>query len=205
MVTWSRWAVAGPVASRPGAVRRIVLLGYMGTGKSTVGRALARRLGWRHLDFDREIERREGRRVAEIFHDEGELFFRDLEAALTEEVTELRRVVLSPGGGWITNPGVFERLQPGTLFVRLDASPEEVLARLARTRDERPLLAGPNPLSTIRRMLAEREPHYRRADLGIATDGRDVESIAAEIERRVQGALSAVGASPRAGPSPPAR
>ncbi len=167
------------------AVSRIVLLGVMGAGKSTVGKALARRLGWDFLDFDREIERREGRPVAEIFRREGLPYFRRREVELTADVATLARVVLAPGGGWVTSQGVFEQLREGTFFVWLQASPEQVLARLARTRDERPLLTGRAPYSKVEQLLAEREGLYRRADLAVSTGGRTPQSIAAEIQERV--------------------
>lgn len=163
----------------------MVLLGSMGAGKSSVGEALARRLGWKHLDLDLEIERREDRTVAEIFRGSGEARFRELEVELTEELAGRVEVVLSPGGGWILNPGARERLAVGTLFVWLQVSPEEALRRIGAAAVVRPLLATEDPLAALRRLLEEREPHYHRADVAIATDGRDIESIAAEIERQV--------------------
>lgn len=170
------------------AVRRVVLVGFMCSGKSTVGPALAARLGWAHLDLDREIERREGRSVARIFAEAGEARFRALEAEATAGLAGRERLVLSPGGGWITNPALLAAMGPYTLSVWLQVTPETVVARSAATPGERPLLRAPDPLAEVRRLLAEREPLYRRASLAVPTDGRDpagvVSHIMGEIRRR---------------------
>ena len=168
-------------------VRRVVLVGFMAAGKTSVAAELARRLGWEPLDLDREIEAREGRTVPELFRVHGEGHFRALEAALTAEVAARERVVLAPGGGWITNPALLEALGPGTLSVWLRVSPEEALRRAAPTRGTRPLLDVPDPLAKIRALLAEREPLYARAQLHVDTDGRDAAEVAAVIEREIRG------------------
>jgi shikimate kinase len=167
-------------------VRRIVLVGFMCSGKSTVGPALAARLGWEHLDLDREVERRDGRPVPRIFAEEGEPRFRALEAEATAALAGRERVVLSPGGGWITNPALLEALGAGTLSVWLRVSPGEVLARSVSSPGERPLLRGPDPLETVRALLAAREPFYRRADLAVETDGRAPEQVAGQILREAE-------------------
>ena len=167
-------------------VRRVVLVGFMASGKSSVAAELAERLGWEHLDLDREIEAREGRTIPELFRVYGEEHFRALEAALTAEVAARERVVLSPGGGWITNPALLETLGPGTLAVWLRVSPEEVLKRAGPTRGSRPLLDVPDPLARVRSLLALRERLYARADLQVETDGRDTAAVAAEIEEEIR-------------------
>ena len=167
-------------------MRRVVLLGMMGAGKSTVGPALAARLGWRFLDLDQEIERRAGRTVAEIFAAEGEAAFRSREAALTHEVAALDEVVIAPGGGWITNPGVLERVRGGALVVWLQVEPETALERVRRAPGVRPLLNTPEPLVTIRALMQARAPLYAAADLAVRTDGRGIESIISEIEVRLR-------------------
>lgn len=161
----------------PEPVRRVVLLGMMAAGKSAVGRALAARLGWRHVDLDREVERAAGRSVAAIFAAEGEPAFRAREAAATAALAGAERLVLSPGGGWVTLPGVLESLGPGTLSVWLQVEPEEAVRRAAAAPGERPLLSGRDPLAAVRRLLAEREPLYARADLALPTGGRSVDEI----------------------------
>lgn len=170
----------------PHAVMRVVLLGYMCSGKSTVGAALARRLDWRFVDFDVEIEHREGRTVKEIIATDGEDRFREMEAALTAEASEARLVVLSPGGGWITRPEMLDALGPGTLSVWLRVSPEETVHRLREDTIDRPFRDHPDPVGMVASMLSEREGLYRLADLGVPVDRRSPESIAFEIEAVVR-------------------
>ena len=183
-----------------GGIERVVLLGYMCSGKSTVGEALARRLEWRFLDFDVEIERRDGRTVKEMIAADGEERFRDLEAALTGEAAQAPRMVLSPGGGWITRPELLGMLGSETLRVWLKVSPEETARRLVTDTIDRPFRDLADPTPRIAEMLAQREPLYRLADLCVPTDGRPAESIAFEIETllRIRGCM----AGPRATPIP---
>lgn len=163
------------------AVERIVLLGLMGAGKSTVGPRLARRLGWRYVDLDREIERRAGQRVAEIFAGRGEAYFRLLETACTVALAGCRQAVLAPGGGWIATPGNLARLGPGSFRIWLQVGPDEALARLAGSPEARPLLAAADPLAAATRLLEEREPLYRQAELAVATGGRTPAEVVHEI------------------------
>ena len=167
-------------------IRRVVLLGFMAAGKTSVGVALAARLGWTAVDLDREIERRQGRRVAEIFAAEGEARFREMEAAETRTLARRDDVVLSPGGGWMLDPTNLEALGSGTLSVWLQVSPEEAVARAAAAPGERPLLAGPDPLAAARALLEARAPLYARAALHLRTDGRTANDLAAEIEAVVR-------------------
>lgn len=168
------------------SVQRVVLVGMMCSGKSAVGAELARRLGWTHLDLDREIERGAGRTVREIFAAEGEAAFRRMEAEATARVADQTGIVLSPGGGWITNPDLLDALGPGTLCVWLKVSPEEAVRRAAAEPGERPLLAGADPLASVRRLLAERERFYARADVEVLTDGRSVGELADEIHNVIR-------------------
>ena len=163
-------------------IERIVMLGFMCSGKSTVGAALARRLDWRFLDFDVEIERREGRTVASIIDAAGPDYFRAAEAALTREVSATPAVVLAPGGGWIMQPELLEAIRPGTFSVWLSASVDETVRRLRADNIDRPFRDHPDPAGMIAAMLAEREPLYRRADLKLPVDARTVEQAAFEIE-----------------------
>lgn len=167
-------------------VSRVVLVGFMCSGKSSVGAQLARLLGWAHVDLDREIESRAGLAVAEIFARHGEARFRELEAEATELLAGRVDVVVSPGGGWITRPELMDRLGEGTFSVWLQVSPEEVLRRAASSPGERPLLAGPEPMDAVRRLLGERDRHYRRAHLALPTDGRDPAQTALRILHDVQ-------------------
>lgn len=179
-------ATAFDAAPAPMPVERVVLLGYMTSGKSTVGMALARRLAWGFVDFDVEIERREGATVQALVAEQGEERLREMEAVLTAELAAARRVVMAPGGGWITRPELLAALGPETLAVWLRVSPAETVRRLRADTIDRPFRDADDPLPMIAAMLAEREPLYRLADLSIPTDGRSIESIAFEIETVVR-------------------
>ena len=167
-------------------VERVVLVGMMGSGKTAVGAELARRLGWTHVDLDLEIERAAGRTIREIFAAEGEAAFRAMEAAATWRMAGRTGIVLSPGGGWITDPALPDALGPGTLLVWLQVSPEEAVRRAGGAPGERPLLAGPDPLSAARRLLAEREPFYARAHLALPTDDRSAADVADDIHNAIR-------------------
>ena len=158
----------------------------MCSGKSTVGAALARRLEWPLLDFDHEIENREGLPVPAIIEQDGEEYFRSLEAALTEEVADVGGLVLAPGGGWITRPELLEMLRPRTLAVWLRVSPAETVRRLLEEGRDRPLSDHPDPIAPVSAMMAEREPLYRLADVAVPGDARSAEEVAFEIEQIVR-------------------
>jgi shikimate kinase len=164
------------------AIRRVVLVGFMGSGKSAVGRRLARRLGWTFVDLDARVEAVEGRPVAAIFAGSGEAYFRAVEAREAEAVLAQDRVVLAAGGGWAAEPGRLAGLPDGTASVWLRVSAEEAVRR-ARTRSgKRPLLAGPDPLGTARELLRRREPAYAQAGVEVDTEGKSVEDVAARIQ-----------------------
>jgi shikimate kinase len=154
----------------------------MGAGKSSVGRALARRLGRAFLDTDEEIERGAGLRVREIFAREGEAGFRARER---EEVAAAAGsgAVVALGGGAVGQPEVLERVLASGTLVYLRARPETLLARVGSAR-ERPLLAPLGPearLLRLRELLAEREPAYLRAAHCVDTDGLDPEEVAVRV------------------------
>jgi shikimate kinase len=166
----------------------ILLVGFMGTGKSVVGKRLAARLGRRFVDLDEAIADTAGRSIPEIFAAEGEAGFRERETAalqaLVEEAPEPgeERVIATGGGvlGRDENLALLRRL--GTL-VCLTARPAVILERTRPWRD-RPLLAGaPDPAAVVERLLAERAPRYALADRAIDTSERDVEEVVEEICR----------------------
>ena len=141
----------------------IVLIGFMGTGKSAVGRVLARRTGFRHLDTDAEIERAAGRAIPEIFADEGEAAFRARETALLASLTgEDGPLILSTGGGTPVRPENAALLKQIGTVVWLQVAPEAILSRVAHSLHERPLLAwhADDPLGRIESLLAQRSPVY---------------------------------------------
>lgn len=169
-------------------LERVILIGFMCSGKSTVGRLLAERLGWEFVDFDDEIERAGGLSITRIFRDQGEEAFRRLEARLTRRLTRRRHVVLAPGGGWVTQPDLVELLRPGSLIVWLRASAETIQRRHLEQGVERPLLAVEEPLAEIRRLLAERESYYSAAGAIVDTDELDPLGVVTEITERLRAA-----------------
>jgi len=160
----------------------LYLVGFMGTGKSTVGRAVARRLGFALLDSDHEIERVQGRTIAEIFEREGEASFRAMERAFIEGGHPATRTVVSCGGGLVVGPGMLGELLGRGVVVCLHASVETVLERTAQRRN-RPLLEVEDRFARIRELYAARESVYRRAGSLVLTDGRSLPDIAAHVIR----------------------
>jgi shikimate kinase len=166
------------VTMRP---RNLVLVGMSGTGKSRVGRLVAQRLRWRFVDTDVEIERCAGRSVPEIFATEGEARFRAIEREVIARVARQSGAVIATGGGAILDPANREALFAGNLVVCLEASAEQIAARLARAREHRPLLAGRDPLVAIRELQAQRAPLYALAHRTIPTDGRTLGEVATAV------------------------
>ncbi|GIX06821.1 MAG: shikimate kinase [Candidatus Poribacteria bacterium] len=175
---------------RPLTGQNIVLVGFMGSGKTSVGRELARRLGWEFVDTDALIERMAGRSIPEIFRERGEPYFRDLESEAIRTATCGTRTVLATGGGAVLRPENMSRLKAAGLVVLLDAEAEELYRRVVN-EGRRPLLEVADPLARIRELLEYRRPYYAQADLRIDTTGRPVEAIVEEIlkawKRYVQG------------------
>ena len=157
--------------------RHLILVGLPGAGKTTAGRAAAARLGRRFIDFDAEIEIREGMTIARIFAERGEPYFRKLERELTAELLGTDPAVVAPGGGWMTNLAAVALVRPIASIIYLRARPESVLRRLGAERDARPLLAGPEPLVALERLLDAREPMYASADHVIDTDLVDPQRV----------------------------
>lgn len=170
------------------APTRISLIGFSGTGKSTVARLLAWRLGWDTADTDASIERVAGRAIARIFADEGEAAFRKREGA---EIGRLYGggsggfLVVALGGGATVADECRRQVVEGGLVVCLEATPETVLARTQSGghASERPLLAGGDPLGRIGRLMAQRASLYSLADLTVHTDGRTPDEVAEAVLR----------------------
>lgn len=165
---------------RPGS-RRIVLVGFMGSGKSSVGPLLARALDWDFADVDACVEAEEGRSVARIFAESGEPRFREAEERVAAGLLARDGVVLAVGGGWGAAPGRLRSLPDGTTSVWLRVSVEEAVRRCTIEGGTRPLLHVPDPLEAARELLRRRVPQYAEAHLRVDTEGRTVEDVAAEI------------------------
>jgi shikimate kinase len=169
---------SNPVSAADSRRPHLVLVGLPGAGKSTVGKAVAERLGRTFLDFDLEIERRQGKTIAEIFGEKGEGHFRELERALTEELRLMGNMIQAPGGGWASNPEVVRLLRPPSRLIYLRLRPETALVRLGSERSSaRPLLMRPDPLGELRRLLDARKAAYESADHVIEAELLDVEEV----------------------------
>ena len=160
----------------------LYLVGFMGTGKTTVGRAAAQKLGYQSLDSDYEIERITGKAVAQIFAEEGEPAFRALERRFVESGHPDRGVVVACGGGLVVQPGLLGLLQARGVVICLHASLETILQRVRQTRT-RPLLNVEDPEARLRRLFAEREETYKRAGTVILTDSRPQHDIVMHVLR----------------------
>lgn len=163
----------------------IFLIGYRGSGKTTVARALAERLRWDWLDADAELERRAGKTIREIFAESGEGAFRDWESAVLADLAQLDRHIIALGGGAVLREQNRAALAGRGKIVWLRAAPETLFARIAAdptTAARRPNLTGQGGLDEIRHLLAQREPIYRAcADLAIDATADSPENIAQEI------------------------
>ncbi|MDQ3081038.1 MAG: shikimate kinase [Gemmatimonadota bacterium] len=148
----------------------VILVGLPGCGKTTIGRAAAKILGWPFIDFDTEIERRAHATVQEIFARHGEAHFRSLEQELTRELITCNGTMMSAGGGWVTNSEEVALLRQSGRIIYLRATPSRLIQRLSVARVARPLLQVPDPLGTLERIEAERRPLYEQADHIIDTE-----------------------------------
>lgn len=158
----------------------IALIGFMGSGKSTVGRIVADQLRFTLIDTDHEIEARSSKTVTQIFSQSGEAAFRQFEHELVLELASRAQTVISTGGGLPVNPANLESLKQHALVVCLWASPDRIWERV-RHHAHRPLLNGPDPQGKIRELLTEREPYYRQADVLLNTELRTLKEIAHQI------------------------
>lgn len=185
-------------AGAPRSVRRVLLVGIMGSGKTEVGRLLAHRLGWAFRDFDREIEERTGLSISEIFREHGEEFFRNLEERIGDEFLGEDRVVLAPGGGWPCVPGRMVGHGPGTLSVWLKVDPEEAVLRSSTDGPTRPLLWVQDPVRRVKELLEKRAGYYGLAEYALETTGIGPKELARKIEEIVnaKGAAGVDGTLP---------
>ena len=160
--------------------RKIALVGFMGTGKTSVGRLVAELLRFEFVDTDELIEEYTGRSITDIFAKDGEAAFRTLEQKVVEELAGKTKTVISTGGGLPTNPDNLSRLKSCALVVCLWASPEKIWERV-RHQAHRPLLHDADPQKKIHDLLAVREPAYRQADVLVNTGLRSPREVAQQI------------------------
>ncbi len=158
----------------------VALIGFMGTGKSSVGRLVADQLHFEFLDTDELIEARAGKRIAEIFAEHGEPAFRELEQQLVAELATRSRTVIATGGGLPVNPVNLESLKQHSLVVCLWASPDKIFERV-HSQTHRPLLLEADPRAKICSLLATRKPFYRQADVLLNTEFRSIREVAQQV------------------------
>ncbi|MGC8904726.1 shikimate kinase [Thermus sp.] len=163
----------------------VTLTGFMGVGKSRIGRELSRALMLHFIDLDRYIERRTGVSIPDIFRHLGEEAFRRMEREAVRELAGKDYLVLSLGGGTFVDPENRKVLLERGPVVALWASPETILERTLRKPGERPLLQVEDPLERIRALLEARTPVYREAHVHASTDHRKVEEVVAEIVEKL--------------------
>ncbi len=168
---------------------QLILIGYRGTGKTTVARRVAERLSLELFDADVEVERRAGKSIKQIFDDDGEQAFRELEVATIADLVRHRDSVLSLGGGAVMREATRGVLTQGTV-IWLTARPETIHARMtddSKTFDQRPNLTTNGGMAEIAALLIQREPVYRAcADFTVETDTKSAEQVAQEIVCLVQ-------------------
>jgi shikimate kinase len=162
----------------------LILVGLPGAGKSTVGALLGEKLTRTFLDFDAEIERREGMPISQIFGERGEEGFRKLERTLTEELKAFGNMVVAPGGGWVSDQDVMAILRPPAKMVYLRVRPETAIKRLGGAGG-RPLLNHPDPLGELKKLLEQRAKAYVSADIEIATETLTPQQVVSQIAEKL--------------------
>ncbi|KAA0258395.1 shikimate kinase [Deferribacter autotrophicus] len=158
----------------------IYLIGFMGTGKTTVGKILAEKLGRKFYDLDELIERKAGKSIRDIFIDDGEEHFRKIETEVLKEVAGGKGYIIATGGGLLTTEGNYEVMKESGVIITLAASAESIYERL-KGDESRPLLMVENVIDEIKRLMFERAPLYIKADYIVDTSDVSPDEVAAEI------------------------
>lgn len=165
--------------------RNIVLVGFMGCGKSTLARILGEKLGWATISTDARIEEKEGRRIAEIFKDSGESYFRKLEHQTVMDIAASQGVIVDCGGGVVLNPENIKSLKKTGTVIYLSCNPKEIYRRVTM-QPKRPLLDVPDPMAKIEALLKERQPLYEQADMTFDTSDGNLSWVAQEIIEKLK-------------------
>jgi shikimate kinase len=166
-------------------MKNVVLTGFMGTGKTEVGRELARILDLKLIDIDTEIEKAERMSINEIFKRFGEPGFREIEMEMIKKISEKKNIVISTGGGAVLRDENVILLKENGVIICLTASPETIFKRVQYNSD-RPLLQAENPFQRIRDLLNFRKPFYDKADIIIDTENKTPLQIAEEIIEEIR-------------------
>jgi shikimate kinase len=157
-------------------MKNIALVGFMGTGKSVAAKRVARRLNMKYINTDDTIESREGKSIREIFAQDGEKRFREIEADVVKEASSADGVVIATGGGVVLSAANMDNLRKNGVVICLNARAEDIFER-TKSYAHRPLLNVPDPLGKIKELMKAREPYYKKADHQIETTGMDVDQI----------------------------
>ncbi|MFC1708790.1 shikimate kinase [Candidatus Omnitrophota bacterium] len=161
-------------------MQNIYLVGFMATGKTSVGRELAKRLKSEFFDLDDLIEQREGMAIVDIFKQKGEPYFRRIESGIIKEVSQKSDLVVGCGGGAVVDTENLASLKKSGLIICLKAGPDTILSRSQGT-EQRPLLNVEDPQSRIKDLLAKREPFYSKSDHIIETTKLDINAVVEKI------------------------
>lgn len=161
-------------------MKTIVLTGMMGAGKTTLAEVLAQKLNIKYIDIDTLIESNEGKKIADIFTQNGETYFRKIEKETIKQITTPTDLVISLGGGALENKDTRDLLLTNTTVIYLKTSPEIIFERI-KNNTSRPLLCGNMSVEKIKEILEKREVNYQSATLTITTDNKTPEQIADEI------------------------
>ena len=167
-------------AKHPSPCQNIALIGFMGAGKSTVGRLVAAHLHFQFLDTDHLIEKEAGKSISQIFDQDGEEAFRKQERQVVQNLAQLQETVISTGGGVGASEEHLASLKTHALVVCLWVSPE-IIWRRVKSQTHRPLLQTPDPQKKIQEILDQREPVYRQADVIINADIRSAREVAHQV------------------------
>jgi shikimate kinase len=165
----------------------IVLIGFMGAGKTSIGKILARKLNLELLETDELIQEKAGMSISQIFETAGEITFRELEIEAVKEISQKEHFVIASGGGIVLNSINIERLRQRAIIVYLYASEGEIVNRIKQDKNPRPLISEKNAETDVKELMKLRGPLYRRsADLIINTSNKDIELIAKNIISRLK-------------------
>ncbi|MBI5376092.1 MAG: shikimate kinase [Candidatus Schekmanbacteria bacterium] len=164
--------------------KSVVLVGFMGTGKSTVGSVLSKRLGFELIDIDALIEKKTGKSITDIFTRDGEKHFRDIEEEVIREIAGMEKAVIITGGGAVLRKNNIENLRKCGKIVCLTATPSEIYRRV-KAETHRPLLQVDDPVKKIEELLSAREKFYAEADVFVDTTGLTTDEVAEEVIKKL--------------------